>query len=167
MEEEVDEEAKKEEEAKKLKKRRYIRLSIFIGIIGLMTLGYVYDFAGVKTAVTNINFTQLNEGIKIDEENYSISIKELSENPDDYSGVRVKIIGMLKSLVGGNSLRDIEGYWVWINDNCTESDKSYAYETKYYTAEGIWKVPNTQEYQLDPMVGMSYKYRLECSTPIY
>ncbi len=165
MEEEGGGEEKWEEMRAALKKKRHIRLLIFAGIIGLMALSYFINLGGIKTTITSINFTKLGEGIKI--ENYSVTIKELNENPGNHAETNVKIIGMLKSLVGGNSLRDVEGYWVWINDNCTESNKSYSYETKYYTAEGIWKAPNTQEYQLDPMVGIDYKYRIECSIPIY
>lgn len=162
-----EEEKKKEGDSNIFKRRRLIRLSVFTVVIGLMVLFYFIDLGGVKTTVTNINFTKLGEGIKITEENYSVSIKELNENPEGYAKTNVKIIGMLKSLVGGDSLRDLDGYWVWIDDNCTEEYKTYTYETKYYTAEGIWKAPNQKQYQLDPQVGMDYEYRLECSIPIY
>jgi hypothetical protein len=153
-------------EFRKEKFKRFLILAFFIALI---VLAYIYDFQGVKTKIQNINLTNINFASGETQKNGSsyISIKELSQNSSHYFGKKMNVSGMLDSRVGGDSLRDEEGYWIWIEPDCMESQKEYNYNSQFYTAEGRFLAPKQKDYPLDPMIGFEYLARFNCSSPLY
>jgi len=96
------------------------------------------------------------------------SIKDLHQNPSNYVGQNVSIRGKLNNRLGGYSLEDSDGYWVWIGGNewgsgCIERQREYNYNSQTYTAKGTWTKPEPCEYFC---VGMKNNWRLVCNTPI-
>lgn len=92
------------------------------------------------------------------------SIKDLNQNPSTYVGQTVTISGMLNSRLGGHSLQDSEGYWIWIDDNCIEGQREYNLNSQFYTATGTWLAPEPDETGFG--FGVKYKYRLSCTSPL-
>jgi len=92
------------------------------------------------------------------------SIKDLHQNPSNYIGRNVSIKGKLNNRLGGYSLEDSDGYWVWIEDNCIESQRDYNYNSQTYVAKGTWRSPKKDEYGFG--WGVEYKYRLSCISPL-
>jgi len=94
----------------------------------------------------------------------SISIKDLSQNPSTYVGQNISIEGELNQRVGvGYSLRDDEGYYIWVEDNCFENQRIYNYNSEIYHAEGTWLSPENQKWG---EYGVQYHYRLTCTRPL-
>ena len=91
------------------------------------------------------------------------SIKDLQQNPSNYLEKNVRVKGKLNNRLGGYSLEDSDGYWVWIEDNCIEGQREYNYNSQIYTAIGMWLPPKESEYFT---WGIEYKYRLRCTTPL-
>ena len=93
------------------------------------------------------------------------SIKDLNQNPSTYVEQNIGIKGKLNSRLGGYSIEDNEGYWVWIEDNCIEGQRDYNYNSQTYSAKGIWHSPKKDEYGFG-FLDMEYKYRLSCTSPL-
>jgi hypothetical protein len=99
-----------------------------------------------------------------------ISIKELSQNSNTYLGQKITIKGMLNHRIGGYSLQDDEGYWVWIGNNewgtdCIEGQREYNRNSQIYSATGIWTAPEQCEDKLGlSCFGFQYYFKLKCSS---
>jgi hypothetical protein len=92
------------------------------------------------------------------------SIKDLQQNPANYVGQTLSIKGKLNNRMGGYSLEDNDGYWVWIEDNCIESQRDYSFNSQTYAAKGNWLSPKNEPYSFG--WGMEEKYRLSCSSAL-
>ena len=154
---------------KDFRRERYKRILIFIGVVILIFIAYTYDFLGIKTTIKNVNLEELKSKLNdLPQTNLSsVSIGELKKNPENYSGKMINISGMLNSRVGGYSLDDEEGNWIWLESSCLDTSKKYDYNSIIYTAEGIYIPPKQKEYLLDPMVGKEYQSNFRCSYSIY
>lgn len=148
------------------RRKKYKGLLIFIGIILFLFIIYSYNLFGIKTNINNLNFTNLTFGLKNVGINF-ISIKDLNQNPNNYLGKTVNINGMLNNRLGGYSLEDSDGYWVWIGNNelgegCIEHQREYNYNSQFYTVRGVWTAPK----ECDDFFCISFKdeWHLECSS---
>lgn len=91
-----------------------------------------------------------------------IAIKDLIQNSNAYLGEEVTIKGQMSFRIGGKSLDDKEGYWVWLENSCLEEQRNYENvhenpNSREYTAKGIFASPN-KEYS---------DYRIICNSPVY
>ena len=96
----------------------------------------------------------------------SHSIRELSQNSAEYVNQTVTLSGMVNSRVGGHSMEDADGYWVWLDDNCIEGQRDYDLNSRYYTAKGTWVAPKPKPNEYYISVGIDYKYRVSCAFPV-
>lgn len=122
-------------------------------IIGLLTILFIsgcevnYE---VNKPTGNINYLNSTESIN--------SIKEITQNPNDYVGKEVEIKGELREKIGGYLLMDNEEYWVWIEEKtCMEAHRDYK-TGQIYTAKGFFRKAENEWAALD--------YWLECSNPM-
>ncbi|MEK6809691.1 MAG: hypothetical protein AABY40_03380 [Nanoarchaeota archaeon] len=86
------------------------------------------------------------------------SIKDLSQNPSTYKDQIINVKGKLNSRLGGYSLEDSDGYWVWIEDNCIEKQREYKYNSQLYVAKGTWLSPEEEAW-----FSINDEFRLSCT----
>lgn len=130
-------------------------LLIIIGLIGLI---WAYNFGYIKIPNIPLKITS----------NY-VSIKDLHQNPEEYVEKNITIKGMLNNRIGGYSLEDNEGYWVWIGEDslgkgCIEGQRDYDYNFQKYEAIGFLMSPKPCSY-----ICFSFgegHYYFKCSKPL-
>ncbi len=115
--------------------------------------------------------------LNVEEENYvksenvdkQATIKDLKQNSENYIGQKIIISGELHRRGLGYSIDSSDGYWVWVGSDtygsgCIEKQRDYKFNSKKYTATGIWTEPEQCNARC---IGYDHKYKLECLTPIY
>ncbi|MFH1332495.1 MAG: hypothetical protein ABIH63_04405 [archaeon] len=93
-----------------------------------------------------------------------VSIKDLSQDAPAYVGQNISISGKLNDRLGGYSLEDSEGFWVWIEENCIETQRRYNFNSEIYSGKGVWLSGKEAIYGFS--FGLEYKYRLSCVSPL-
>ena len=97
-------------------------------------------------------------------ENNFISIKDLNQNPENYLSKNVSVSGDLTFRVGGYSLDSSDGYWIWLNDNCIESQRNY--DNGLHAPSSRYSAKGTLLYTEGIGFGFGSKYYLSCTYPI-
>ena len=112
---------------KKTNKKLFIILLIVVAI----SLIFAYDIGNIKTSIKQ-GIDNLTVSTK---RNYT-AIKDIAQNKDDYVDKDVKIKGKLTYRMGGDTLDDKDGYFIFLDEiSCEERNRDYDYGSRY-TAEG-------------------------------
>jgi len=130
----------------KKKKNMWTWVIVIVILAGIV---YAYDIGGVKTSISNT----IANGSSWGENTNSwdtlpkdifpkVLIKDLNQNPETYIGKNISISGVLDARIGGYSLKDTNGRWVWIGEaglgkSCIEPQREYS-KSKIYTAKGTF-----------------------------
>jgi hypothetical protein len=141
----------------------------FLILLALFSVACLIDFMGIQTAIKKVIANQVaywENNVKNENSSY-LPLNELNNRSSSFYGKNVSVRGMLSNRLGGYSLIDKNGYWVWIEDSCLNNQTRYSYESVYYIASGTWIKPKAKEYALDPMRGTEYKERVRCLFPLY
>lgn len=132
----------------------WLILIIILIVAGIYA--YQNNVNGFKDYISDLKYRKVVE-------NNFVSIKDLSQNSESYLGKNLSVSGYLTFRVGGYSLDSNDGYWIWLDDNCIESQRNYndglRSPSSKYSAKGVW------EFYGGPM-GFGSKYYLKCSSPI-
>lgn len=136
---------------------------IIIGIIVVIGLVYAYDVGGIKTSLGELQQT-------LNEEEGFVTMEQLHNNAQEYYGREVVVKGTLQERVGGYTLKDRDGYFIWIGNNdwgagCIEGQRDYSFDSKTYTAKGSWNKAHPCEFGICLTYKESHDW-LECVIPI-
>lgn len=144
---------------------------LFIFVVGslfLTFLIYPQSFDSFKNNVMTItgNIISSISGSLPEDGFTKVSIKELNKNPSEYLNKNLSISGTMNFRVGGKSLDNSDGYWVWLEDNCLENHRNYNYNSQLYYAKGMLLPPKQKEYAWEIGVGNEHTYRFSCYSPV-
>ncbi|MBI2543446.1 MAG: hypothetical protein HYW24_04645 [Candidatus Aenigmarchaeota archaeon] len=130
---------------------RYIITMVIAGLI-VTFLVYPDSFDIVKANIDGMVSKIVNTAGDYD------SIKNISQNPQDYVNKHVIVKGELQQRLGGPSIASGDDYWIWLDDtSCIERQRDYKYGNSY-VAEG--KIGG----EFRPVLGP--EYFIVCSSPL-
>lgn len=113
---------------------------LFVFVVGSLIITFLVSpdsFQSFKSNVQSISGNMVSSlSNSINNQSDDVSIKDLTQNPSKYIG-SMKISGTLTRRLGGTSIDDSEGYWIWLDDNrCLENQRNYNYGSQIYSAYG-------------------------------